>query len=167
LGQKNEFQLLRKDFNLLFNGRVPEFARFKDEGRALESYPEFLTHLTALWSTPKALEMIESSIFQDPWDAKSQHFDLAAFRDLLLLHAIAQQEVSDSLPGNSEELDFSSEEFHVPAKLDLDLSDSKIEKSLLASEPDAAETSGGELLSDSGDSIDFDLPSRRQSDRRA
>jgi len=169
LGLKNEFQLLRKDFNLLFNGRVPEFARFKDEGLGLESYPEFLTHLTALWATPKALELIETSIFQDPWDAKSQHFDLAAFRDLLLLHAIAQQVLSEPLPEISEGFDFSGKAFLAPAELDLDLSDSKVEKTLPASEPDAAETAGGELQIDSDHLIDFDLPPvpQHRPDRRA
>lgn len=158
LGLKNEFQLLRKDFNLLFNGRVPEFARFKDEGQGLESYPEFLSHVTALWATPKALELIEASIFQDPWDAKSQHFDLAAFRDLLLLHAIAQQEVSEPLPAISEGLDFSGQAFLAPAELDLDLTDSKMEEADPAPEPDAAVTAGGELPIDLGNLIDFDLP---------
>jgi len=158
LGLKNEFQLLRKDFNLLFNGRVPEFARFKDEGLGLESYPEFLTHLTALWSTPKALELIESSIFQDPWDAKSQHFDLAAFRDLLLLHAIAQQAVAETLPEISEGLDFSDKAFLAHSELDLDLSDSTMEKTPSAPEPDAAVTAGGELQIDMGNLINFDLP---------
>jgi hypothetical protein len=63
---------------------------FKDEGRGLEFYPEVLSHITALWPNPKALEVIETCIFRDPWDHTMDAFDLAAFRDLLLLHAVGQ-----------------------------------------------------------------------------
>lgn len=90
LGLKTDFHQFREDFNLLFNGRVPEFAHFKDEGKGLEEYPHLLAHITALWSRPNVLKVIEASIFRDPLDDKSPPFDLAAFRDLLLLHAIAQ-----------------------------------------------------------------------------
>lgn len=90
LGLKTDFRQFREDFNLLFNGRVPEFDSFLDEGRGIEGYPHVLAHIIALWGTPKVLMVIESSIFRDPWDDKSPPFELAAFRDLLLLHAIAQ-----------------------------------------------------------------------------
>lgn len=89
LGQKNEFQQYCQDFNLLFNGTVPEFAFFKDEGQDLESYPDVLSRITLVWPTPKVLELIETCIFRDPWAEQNQAFDLAALRDLLLLHAIA------------------------------------------------------------------------------
>ena len=90
LNLKTDFRQFREDFNLLFNGRVSEFASFKDEGRSLEEYPHVLAHITALWGTRKALMVIEASIFRDSLDDRSAPFDLAAFRDLLLLHAIAQ-----------------------------------------------------------------------------
>lgn len=89
LGRKNEFQQYCQDFNLLFNGTVPEFAFFKDEGQDLESYPDVLSKITLVWPTPKVLELIETCIFRDPWAEQNQAFDLAALRDLLLLHAIA------------------------------------------------------------------------------
>ena len=90
LNLKTDFRQFREDFNLLFNGRVSEFSSFKDEGRNLEEYPHVLAHITALWGTRKALMVIEASIFRDSLDDRSAPFDLAAFRDLLLLHAIAQ-----------------------------------------------------------------------------
>ena len=49
--------------------------------------------------------VIEASIFRDPWDDKSPPFDLAAFRDLLLLHAIAQtagQPLVTARPGSRD-----------------------------------------------------------------
>ena len=103
VGLKSDFRQFREDFNLLFNSKVPEFAAFSEEGKSLEGYPHVLAHIMALWPTPKVLMVIEASIFRDPWDDKSPPFELAAFRDLLLLHAIAQgivsQESAGSRPG--------------------------------------------------------------------
>ncbi len=90
LGLKDEFAQLRQDFKLLFNGRVPDFAFFRDEGKGLEAYPEVLSRLTGLWGKPKVLDAIETFIFRDPWADRAQVFDLAAFRELLLLHGVAQ-----------------------------------------------------------------------------
>ena len=93
---KTDFRQFREDFNQLFNGSVPDFAFFTDEGRGLDDYPEVLSHISALWPTRNVLEVIEACIFRDPWDAQSRPFDLAAFRDLLLLHEIAQSMVRGS-----------------------------------------------------------------------
>lgn len=98
LSLKTDFRQFREDFNLLFNGKVPEFASFKDEGKSLEDYPHVLAHITALWNTPKVLMVIEGSIFRDPLDEKSAPFELAAFRDLLLLHAVAQSTADRDAP---------------------------------------------------------------------
>ena len=98
LNLKTDFRQSREDFNLLFNGKVPEFASFKDEGKSLEDYPQVLAHITALWDTPKVLMVIEGSIFRDPQDEKSAPFELAAFRDLLLLHAVAQSTADRDAP---------------------------------------------------------------------
>lgn len=90
LSMKTEFQQVRADFNLWFNGQVPEFALFKEEGKGLDADPDVMSRITALWATPKVLEVIEACIFHDPREVKRPSFDLAAFRDLLLLHAVAQ-----------------------------------------------------------------------------
>ena len=90
LGLRQDYHQFKEDFNLLFNSRAPEFAAFGQEGRDLEEYPQVLAHITALWPTRKAKTVIEASIFRDPVDEASKPFDLAAFRDLLLLHAVAQ-----------------------------------------------------------------------------
>ena len=90
LGLRTDFRQFREDFSLLFNGKIPEFASFEDEGKSLDQYPHVLAHIIALWPKPKVLMVIEASIFRDPWNDKGAPFDLAAFRELLLLHAIAQ-----------------------------------------------------------------------------
>ncbi len=88
--RKTDFRRVREDFNLLFNANAPEFAQFKDEGRGLEAYPEVLSAISALWPDPKVQAVIETCVHRDPWGSSSQPFDLAAFRDLLFLHAVAQ-----------------------------------------------------------------------------
>jgi hypothetical protein len=98
LNMKTDYRQFRDDFNLLFNARVPEFSGFKDEGKDLEAYAPVLKHITALWNTPKVLFVIEGAIFRDPLDDTSKPFDLSAFRDLLLLHAIAQSTADREAP---------------------------------------------------------------------
>ncbi len=90
LSLKSEFQQLRQEFGRLFNTSVPEFVFFKEEGMDLMSYPDVLLHISTLWPTPEVLSLMASEIFSDPHDVKQAPFDLAAFRDLLLLHSIAQ-----------------------------------------------------------------------------
>lgn len=88
LNLKTDFQQWRERFQHVFSGRVPEFAHFKQEGKSLESYPEVLSRLTAQWSSPGILADIDACIFQATDGGLHPVFDLAAFRDLLLLHAV-------------------------------------------------------------------------------
>ena len=90
LGLRQDYHQFKEDFNLLFNSKVPEYAAYGQEGRSLEEYPQVLAHITALWPTRKAQMVIEASIFKDASDESGKPFDLAAFRELLLLHAVAQ-----------------------------------------------------------------------------
>ena len=92
--RKTDFRRVREDFSLLFNANAPEFAQFKDEGKSLEAYPDVLSAVAKLWPDPKVLAVIEACIVRDPWGSSSQPFDLAAFRDLLFLHAVAQTMVA-------------------------------------------------------------------------
>ena len=87
---QTDFQQCAQDFNLMFNCKVPEFAFFKDEGKHLESYPEVMSRITEHWPTLKVLEVIENCVFRDPWAGSGEPFDLAAMRDLMLLHGVAQ-----------------------------------------------------------------------------
>lgn len=101
LGLKADFRQVREDFNLLFNARIPEFANFNDESKGLEAYPEVLGRITEEWGTPAVFATIEGCLYRGLGSAEMDPFDLAAFRDLLLLHAIGQwaASASDSLPG--------------------------------------------------------------------
>lgn len=105
LGLKADFDQLRDDFSSLFNVRVPEFAGFADEGRPLEDYPGAVDRLIRVWSRPTVLDTLAQMVFAGP-DAQAGHdaFDLAAFRDLLLLHAVAQS-VRSGVAGSSGAFD--------------------------------------------------------------
>lgn len=89
LGLRADFRQLSEDFSLLFNVQVPEFSRFMDEGKDLDAYPDALGRIAAAWFTPAVFATIEASLFRDRSNAQREGFDLAAFRDLLLLHAVA------------------------------------------------------------------------------
>jgi pilus assembly protein FimV len=107
LNLKTDFRQYREDFNLLFNSRIPEFALFKQEGRGLEAYPDVLADISVLWSSPQVLQILEACIFHNSWDDKGQAFDLAAFRELLLLYGIALSEHEGSVRvGSSGQSDF-------------------------------------------------------------
>ena len=60
LSKKAEFERCREGFNRVFNGVVPEFVRFKSEGRSLEAYPPVLADVVAHWATPEALDCINA-----------------------------------------------------------------------------------------------------------
>jgi hypothetical protein len=96
LGRKAEFQKFRQDFKLLFKCNVSEFSRFADEGKSIEAYPAALHRVTELWPSPAVQEFIEDCIFRNVGDEQSAGFDLAAFSELLFLHAVAKRLVGES-----------------------------------------------------------------------
>ena len=95
LGRKTDYETLSEEFNRTFNAQVPAFASYQAATQGLESYTAALSRIVSLWPTPKVLEVIEESIFRKP-DSRSEVFSLAAYRELLLLHAIAKRVVDPS-----------------------------------------------------------------------
>lgn len=135
LDRKADYRKSRDDFNLLFNGWAPEMAMFTDAGKNLESYPDVLKRITAHWGTARVIDLIETCIFRDPWEAKPTPFDLAAFRELLLLHEVAL--TAAQAPVMPPDL-FQSAVF-TSSVLDLDLSDHD-------ATPDSTQTETRELV---------------------
>ena len=95
LGMKADFRECRDTFHRLFNGIIPDFPAFSLEGRDLETYPELLKQLTALWPRIEALAFLSTCIFHDANASSRERYDLAAFRELLLLHGLADALVPD------------------------------------------------------------------------
>ena len=90
LERKADYEALRKDFNRLFTGNIPAFELYTASSAGLDAYPVALTRIEALWPSPKVLNIIEESIFRKPV-ANADAFDLEAYRELLLLHAVAKE----------------------------------------------------------------------------
>lgn len=85
---KTDFRQFRDEMTAVFNVNVPEFALFRDEGRGLEAYPGVLSHITQLWPRPQVMDVIEACILVTPGEKNAAPFDLAAFRDLVMLHGL-------------------------------------------------------------------------------
>jgi hypothetical protein len=89
--QAAEFYPLRDVCQQHFNVQLPDLASFQQEGQDLASYPEVLTTLTRLWPGEPVLVFLDNCIFLKAATRPQPPFDLAAFRDLLSLHAVAEE----------------------------------------------------------------------------
>lgn len=100
LSRKPEFDHYRNEFNAIFTGWAPQYAVFGQPGNSLDAYPQICAEISQIWGSESALEFLEQCMIRSPEDASEHYFDLDAFRDLLLLHAIAgrirRQSSSDS-----------------------------------------------------------------------
>jgi hypothetical protein len=90
LGRRQDYENLREEFNHVFNAGAPPFDSYSQRGHGLESYETAFSRIQALWPQPRVLDLIEQSIFRDSTDSNSEVFDLEAYRELLMLHAIAK-----------------------------------------------------------------------------
>ena len=100
LGLKSEFREYRTAFNQYFNGLVPDFPAFHAAGKDLLAYPEALARLMECWPSSEAMAFMDACIFRDAQATAQPSFDLPAFRDLLMLHAIAET-MPNSAPWNA------------------------------------------------------------------
>lgn len=102
---KDDYERLRGDFTRAFNVQVPPFDVFSGASKGLEAYPAALSRIEELWPSVQVLDAIEASIFRRPDinDGDGKAFDPEAYRELLLLFAIAK-EVAGS-PGADKRLD--------------------------------------------------------------
>lgn len=89
LSRIEQFNALRAQFHQHFNAQVPEFAVFSHQGKTLFGYPEVLARIEALWCDPSVVPLLQELIFRSVGH-DHQRFDLPAYDDLLLLHAVAR-----------------------------------------------------------------------------
>lgn len=95
---KADFREQRDTFHRLFNGIIPDFPAYNLPGRDLESYPEVVSVLVRLWPRMDALAFLSACIFHDEQRMSRQTYELIAFKDLLMLHALADAVVDQSSP---------------------------------------------------------------------
>ncbi|HMN91596.1 MAG TPA: hypothetical protein PKC60_00045 [Hydrogenophaga sp.] len=91
LGRREDYEALRNRFNEVCNAGAPRFDQYSDRSLGLEGYETAMGRIQALWPQPRVLDVIEQSIFRDPNDVDGEVFDLEAYRELLLLHALAKE----------------------------------------------------------------------------
>lgn len=106
LGRREDYDELRSEFNHVFNAGAPPFNQYSSEGRGLEAYPSAFRRIQSLWPEPRVLDLLENSIFRDANDDQVEVFDLEAYRELLLLHAIAKDLIQRDGSAAIEQGDF-------------------------------------------------------------
>lgn len=106
LGRREDYDALRDEFNHVFNAGAPPFNRYTDGGRGLEAYETAFSRIQSLWPEPRVLDLIEESIFRDVSDDEVEVFDLEAYRELLLLHAMAKELIKRDEPAAARHSEF-------------------------------------------------------------
>lgn len=88
LGRKDEFERTRAAFMARYTGLVPPFGDFAKTGKGLLEYADVTDALVACWPSRYALEYLEQCLVRESADAPDCGFELEAFKELLLLHAM-------------------------------------------------------------------------------
>ncbi len=92
LKRREDYELLRADFQRVFNAEVPDYDTTPTMSGGLEDYPRALSRIAALWPSPKVMGVIEESIFRKP-GMGGEPFDLEAYRELVMLYNLGREVV--------------------------------------------------------------------------
>ncbi len=122
LGLNADYDHLRGEFSRQFNSVLPEFSRFGAQGRSLEEYPGAVDRLIAAWGKPNGVDTVERLILRSPDQGSGALFDLAAFRDLLMLHAVARA-VHANVSGRPSAIAAPLQQIDAAGQVDIDLSE--------------------------------------------
>ena len=88
-GEHIEYERVRKHFNAQFKTSAPGWNEDLEQGPWLDDYPSVMSNLQRAWATPVvALETLRTSLVDRAEPARP--FTLPAYRELLLLYAIAR-----------------------------------------------------------------------------
>lgn len=99
LDRRDDYARVGLEFERAFNASVPDFEHFSEVGRGLEHYGATLARIEAQWPRPGTLGLIEELVFRKPGTRGDESFDLAAYRELLLLYSVAKEVIDpDSAP---------------------------------------------------------------------
>ncbi len=135
-GRKQDFETLYGRFERRFNVAVPPWGAspevlHQSQGRELMDYDRAMKLITMTWGEPQIVTVLERMLLDDPHQHR-MGFELAAYRDLLMLFAVARDLFPDNIPtaAQAEHVELST--LGTPAHLDLDFE--------LPLEPPAAQT---------------------------
>jgi len=98
-GERAAFAELAGRFAERFGARAPAWSEDLNEGRGLEAYPEVLQHLQASWHEAGAsMAAVQALLARDTLGEAG--LDLPAYRDLLMLYAVARDISEHEVRGN-------------------------------------------------------------------
>lgn len=96
------YERTRDRFNQRFNAHAPAWEAAGHDGRALEDYPAVINWLQRVWPQPlDAMAELESLLFRKDG---GELFDLPAYRELLMLYALAR-DLMESTSGGAAAVD--------------------------------------------------------------
>ncbi|MBA2960898.1 MULTISPECIES: FimV family protein [Ramlibacter] len=101
LDRRHDYEWVRRQFAHGYNAEVPEFDNYTEASAGLEAYENAMTRIVALWPSRRVLDVIEESIFRGPSVDGTNAFTLQAYRDLLLLHHVGTELVSQEEDGRT------------------------------------------------------------------
>ena len=105
LKRRQDYERLRGDFQRVFNAEVPTYDSTPTVSGGLEDYPRALSRISALWPSPKVMDVIEESIFRKPGTGEGEPFDLEAYRELVMLYNLGREVVqAAAVPAADREL---------------------------------------------------------------
>lgn len=100
--RKKEFDALYTRFERRFNVAVPPWGMEVDpqgqgQNRDLMNYDRAMKLITMTWKDPQIITVLERMLMDDPHQHR-MGFELAAYRDLLMLYTVARDIFPDNIP---------------------------------------------------------------------
>lgn len=93
-GERDAYERLRERFNSRFSAHAPDWDTDLQSGRTLDEYPSVMGRLQSLWPEPqRAMGVLEASLLRvedDKGRPSHDSFDLPAYRELMMLYAVAR-----------------------------------------------------------------------------
>lgn len=89
-GNQEDYAVLRNDFNQVFNTQIAPFDRYTAIGPNAAAYAAVLGRIEAAWPKRRVFDIIDNTLFREPGNP-AEVLDLEAYRELLLLHAVARE----------------------------------------------------------------------------
>ncbi|MDP2817041.1 MAG: hypothetical protein Q8O29_01960 [Polaromonas sp.] len=89
-GNREDYEVLRTDFNQVFNTQIAPFDSYTAIGPNAAAYTAVMDRIEAAWPKRHVFDIIDNTLFREPGNP-AEVLDLEAYRELLLLHAVARE----------------------------------------------------------------------------
>lgn len=89
-GNREDYELLRVDFNGVFNTQIAPFDSYTAIGPNVAAYTAVMGQIEAVWPKRRVFDIIDNTLFREPGNP-AEVLDLEAYRELLLLNAVARE----------------------------------------------------------------------------